>query len=109
MQALLAGQLAALAPAARTTVLVHGTDVQAARSAVAASGMRLVTTFDRIGVAVAVGTRDQVLICSAGLQPDNGPGLLDIGTFNTISGVRASYDKGAGLVDVVAAVQALRS
>lgn len=95
-------------------------------------------------------------ICSTGLQPMNGPGLLDIGTYNVISGTSmaapqitgivaqlfqdkpsatpgeienalkstaykfaagasyqsvgsytSSYDKGAGLVDVVAAAGAL--
>ena len=92
-------------------------------------------------------------ICSTGLDPRNGPGALDLGTFNTISGTSmaaphiagivaqlfqadptatpaevetaleqsaykytdgapysggTSYDKGHGLVDVVAAVAALR-
>jgi serine protease AprX len=96
-------------------------------------------------------------ICSTGLAPENGPGLLDVGTFNTISGTSmaaphiagivaqlfqanpgatpaqveealkttahkysdgaayeqgplgtTSYDKGYGLVDVVAAAQAVR-
>jgi serine protease AprX len=92
-------------------------------------------------------------ICSTGLDFRNGPGALDIGTFNTISGTSmaaphiagivaqlfqadptatpaevetaleasayeytdgapytggTSYDKGHGLVDVVAAVAALR-
>ena len=96
-------------------------------------------------------------ICSTGLAPQNGPGPLDIGTFNTISGTsmaaphiagivaqlfqadpsatpaqiedalkgsayrysngapyrtvgsyQTSYDKGTGLVDVVAAVARLR-
>lgn len=93
-------------------------------------------------------------ICATGLQPQNGPGLLDLGTFNTISGTSmaaphiagivaqlfqakpsatpadieralkssahrygtgyqqvgpylTSFDKGTGLVDVVAAVNAL--
>jgi len=93
-------------------------------------------------------------ICSTGLAPQNGPGLLDIGTYNTISGTSmaapqiagivaqlfqakpsatpadieralkstahkygtgyqpvgsytSSFDKGTGLVDVVAAVNAL--
>jgi serine protease AprX len=92
-------------------------------------------------------------ICSTGLAPENGPGMLDIGTFNTISGTSmaaphiagivaqlfqanpsatpaeveaaitatahkytdgaayvggTSYDKGHGLVDVVAAAAAIR-
>jgi serine protease AprX len=96
-------------------------------------------------------------ICSTGLAPENGPGALDVGTFNTISGTSmaaphiagivaqlfqadptatpaevedalkrtahkyadgaayepaplgtTSFDKGYGLVDVVAAVEALR-
>jgi serine protease AprX len=95
-------------------------------------------------------------ICATGLAPENGPGALDVGTFNTISGTSmaaphiagivaqlfqadptatpaeveealkqsahkytdgaayepaplgtTSYDKGYGLVDVVAAVEAL--
>ena len=93
-------------------------------------------------------------ICATGLDPQNGPGLLDLGTFNTISGTSmaaphiagivaqlfqakpsatpadieralkstahkygtgyqpvgpftSSFDKGTGLVDVVAAVNAL--
>jgi subtilisin family serine protease len=45
----------------RTVALVHGTDIGAARSAVRASGMRLVTSYDKIGVAVATGTRSQIL------------------------------------------------
>lgn len=97
-------------------------------------------------------------ICATGLAPENGPGPLDLGTFNTISGTSmaaphiagivaqlfqakpdatpaeienalkttaykyadgaayengplgtTSYDKGYGLVDVVAAVNALRN
>jgi len=96
------------------------------------------------------------VICSTGLDPQNGPGATDIGTFNTISGTSmaaphiagivaqlfqrapsatpaqvedaikstahkytfgaayepgplgtTSYDKGYGLVDVVAAAQSL--
>jgi serine protease AprX len=60
VQDFLAGQLATQAGAAPTTVLVHGTDIAAARAAVDATGMRLVTEFERIGVAVASGTADQV-------------------------------------------------
>jgi serine protease AprX len=97
-------------------------------------------------------------ICATGLDPRNGPGLTDVGTFNTISGTSmaaphiagivaqlfqadptatpaeveaalkatthrytdgaayttvgqypTSFDKGTGLVDVVAAVEALRA
>ena len=92
------------------------------------------------------------MICASGLAPQNGPGLLDIGTFNAISGTSmaaphitgivaqlfefrpnatpaqielalkrsaykyadgapyingTSFDKGYGLVDVVAAVNEL--
>jgi serine protease AprX len=96
--------------------------------------------------------RPYLLVCSTGLMPQNGPGLLDIGTYNTISGTSmaaphitgivaqlfqaapdatpaqiedaivstayryadgagyvdgSSFDKGAGLVDVVAAAESL--
>ena len=60
VQDFLAGELETLAAAAPTTVLVHGTDIAAARAAVDATGMRLVTEFERIGVVVASGTADQV-------------------------------------------------
>ena len=60
VQDFLAGQLAELGGAAPTTVMVHGTDIAAARSAVASTGMRLVTEYERIGVAVAEGTADQI-------------------------------------------------
>jgi subtilisin family serine protease len=60
VQEYLAQQLSTLDGAAPTTVLVHGTDIAAARSAVDATGMRLVTEFEQIGVAVAAGTVDQV-------------------------------------------------
>src|SRR5215217_3992971 len=60
IQDFLAGQLGTLSTATPTTVLVHGTDIAPARAAVDASGMRLVTEFERIGVAVASGTADQV-------------------------------------------------
>jgi serine protease AprX len=42
------------------TVMVHANNVQTAKSAVSASGLRLVTTFNKIGVAVARGTQSQV-------------------------------------------------
>jgi subtilisin family serine protease len=60
VQDFLAGQLDTLSGTATTTVLVHGTDIAAARAAVDATGMRLVTEFERIGVAVASGTADEV-------------------------------------------------
>jgi serine protease AprX len=60
VQDFLAGQLRTLAAATPTTVLVHGTDIAAARAAVAATGMRPVTEFRRIGVAVASGTAAQI-------------------------------------------------
>ena len=43
-----------------TTLMVHGTDIAAARAAVAATGMRTVTEFEKIGVVVASGTADQI-------------------------------------------------
>jgi serine protease AprX len=60
VQEVLAGRLADLGAAVPTTVMVHGTDIAAARSAVDAAGMRLVTEFERIGVAVASGTAAQI-------------------------------------------------
>ncbi|WP_324275056.1 S8 family serine peptidase [Blastococcus brunescens] len=41
-------------------MLVHGTDIDAARAAVGATGMRTITEFERIGVVVASGTADQI-------------------------------------------------
>ncbi|WP_236554411.1 S8 family serine peptidase [Nocardioides sp. AX2bis] len=109
------------------------------------------------GEAITSSCRPYLPICSTGLDFRNGPGALDVGTFNTISGTSmaaphvagivaqlfqadptatpaeveaalktsahkytdgaayeqgalgtTSFDKGYGLVDVVAAVQALR-
>jgi subtilisin family serine protease len=60
VQAFLAEQLGTVGSDVPITVLVHGTDIAAARSAVAASGMRPVTEFEQIGVAVARGTAAQV-------------------------------------------------
>jgi subtilisin family serine protease len=71
VQAYLSQQLAGLGSLPllqqRATVLVHGTDIAAARNAVRASGLRLLTTYDKIGVAVAQGTRSQIL--AARTQP----------------------------------------
>jgi subtilisin family serine protease len=60
VQNFLAGQLGTLAAATPTTVLVHGTDIAAARAAVKTTGMRPVTEFRRIGVSVAQGTAAQI-------------------------------------------------
>src|SRR6478735_4703479 len=54
----LAGQLSGLT--GRTTVMVHGTSIAAARQAVAATGMRKTGEFTRIGVVIADATRSQV-------------------------------------------------
>lgn len=51
----------------KATVLVHGRDLTAARNAVKASGLRQLTSYDRIGVVVAQGTRSQIL--AARTQP----------------------------------------
>ena len=47
-------------PTGTLSVFVHGTDVATARRAVTDAGLTLVTTWDRIGVAVARGTAGQV-------------------------------------------------
>lgn len=67
VQSFLATQLASLPVAGRTEVLVHGTDIAAARGAVSATGMKLITTYDKIGVAAARGTAAQIAV--AGNQP----------------------------------------
>jgi serine protease AprX len=65
VQDFLAQQLSTLSGA--TTLMVHGTDIAAARAAVDATGMRTVTEFERIGVVVASGSADQ--IAAARTQP----------------------------------------
>lgn len=60
VQPWLASRLGVLAAATPTTVLVHGTDLAAARSAVRAAGLTANTSFDRIGVVVATGLPAQV-------------------------------------------------
>jgi serine protease AprX len=60
VQPWLASRLGALAAATPTTVLVHGTDLVAAKKAVRAAGLTVNTTFDRIGVVVATGLPAQV-------------------------------------------------
>ena len=60
LQPFLSSTLSALPTGAKTTVMVHGTTTTAATAAVAASGLRLVTTFRKVGVAVARGTADQI-------------------------------------------------
>ena len=60
VQDFLAGQLGKLGPLGKATVLVHGTDLAAAKRAVDSSGLTTSTTFDRIGVVVARGTKTQI-------------------------------------------------
>src|SRR3954451_1281293 len=67
VQAYLAQQLSTLQAAVPTTLMVHGTDIAAARAAVDATGMRTITEFERIGVVVASGTAGQ--IAAARTQP----------------------------------------
>jgi serine protease AprX len=68
-------------------VFVHGTDVAVAREAVAAAGLTLVTTWDKIGVAVARGTASQIAAVRAepGVTYVEGdqPIRLDLSTSNT--------------------------
>jgi subtilisin family serine protease len=54
----LAGQLSGLT--GRTTVMVHGTSITAARQAVTAAGMRKTGEFEGIGVVVATASKSQV-------------------------------------------------
>jgi serine protease AprX len=58
VQDFLAAELADLTGG--TTLMVHGTDLAAARAAVGATGMRTVTEFEKIGVVVAEGTAAQI-------------------------------------------------
>lgn len=60
VQPWLSQQLEVLDATKPTTVLVHGTDLEAARSAVRAAGLTENTSFDRIGVVVASGLPAQV-------------------------------------------------
>ncbi|MGH9243312.1 MAG: S8 family peptidase [Acidimicrobiales bacterium] len=65
VQTFLSEQLSRLSPLARVDVMVHGRDIAAATAAVRATGMRLVDTWDRIGVAVARGTPAQIVAARA--------------------------------------------
>jgi serine protease AprX len=56
----LAATLGAAADTSPVTVLVHGTDLAAARLAVEQAGLAEVTSFRRIGVVAAAGTAEQV-------------------------------------------------
>lgn len=42
--------------------------------------------------------RPYLVICSTGLQPSNGPGLLDVGTYNVISGTSMATPQITGIV-----------
>jgi serine protease AprX len=59
LQDFLAEQLSTLGVGS-TTLMVHGTDIVAARAAVDAAGMRTITEFEKIGVVVASGTAAQI-------------------------------------------------
>ena len=65
VQPWLSSQLAVLGAVTPTTVLVHGTDLAAAKRAVRAAGLAQVTTFDKIGVVVATGLPAQVRLVRA--------------------------------------------
>lgn len=54
----LAGQLAGLT--GRTTVMVHGTSISAAREAVSATGMKKTGEFEAIGVVIANASKSQI-------------------------------------------------
>src|SRR4051794_37359062 len=57
IQKWLAGHLASVPTA---TVFVHGTSTATAKRAARASGLKVLTTWDAIGVAVATGSRSQI-------------------------------------------------
>lgn len=50
------------------------------------------------GQAITSACRPYLLICSTGLDPRNGPGLLDIGTYNTINGTSMAAPHITGIV-----------
>ena len=60
VQDFLADQLSGLGALTPTYVMVHGRTIQDAEAAVSASGLQQVTSYDRVGVAVARGTRSQI-------------------------------------------------
>ncbi|MEI2713120.1 MAG: S8 family serine peptidase [Nocardioides sp.] len=60
VQDYLAERLSSLSSLSKETVLVHGASLTAARDAVAASGLDEVTSFDKIGVVVARGTKAEI-------------------------------------------------
>jgi serine protease AprX len=67
VQEYLADQLTTLDATTPTTVLVHGTTLAAAEDAVDAAGLTRVTSFDRIAVVAATGTKAE--IAAARTQP----------------------------------------
>lgn len=60
IQPFLAKQLTSIGSTVPATVLVHGENLKAAADAVRAAGLTKVTSFDKIGVVVAVGTKRQI-------------------------------------------------
>ena len=60
IQPFLAGQLDKVNSVVPTTVLVHGSSLKAANDAVQASGLQKVSSFDKIGVVAATGTKGQI-------------------------------------------------
>ncbi len=67
VQEYLVDQLAELPLSGQVTVLVHGRTLADAERAVRSSGLREMTSFDKVGVVVARGTKRQVL--AAGDEP----------------------------------------
>ncbi|MQA26773.1 MAG: peptidase S8, partial [Micromonosporaceae bacterium] len=56
----LTGALGKLTGGGKTSVMVHGTDAGAARAAASDAGMKVITSWRKVGIVVAHGTASQI-------------------------------------------------